>query len=663
MLLSPMTTSTPIRAWFRAVFLLPLAMLFVTGCGKQSVDAPEQQDGATYRNLGPDAEYVGIDACAECHIDQAHTYRQAQMGRSFKEATLTLSAARFDNVKPVYDPTKDFYYFPFNRGDSLYLKEFRLAGSDTVYSRTEKIDYIVGSGQHTNSHMMDVNGYVYQIPLTWYAQEGRWDLPPGFDDGHNWRFERAIEIECMTCHNAMPKYVDGSDNRYDFVPHGIDCERCHGPGSIHVQEKKAGIVVNTNKEIDYSIVNPRKLPRDLQFDICQRCHLQGVAVPRLGSTFEDFRPGMRLADVIDVYLPRYTDSLSHFIMASHPDRLRMSKCGIPSTEHPGQLDPLPCTSCHNPHIPVESLGRDHYNSACISCHNPPESIGCSETPEKRAALDDDCSTCHMPLVSSMDIPHVKITDHFIRVPDSARGIKETKKTFVRLASLTNSRPTDHEMGEGYLAYYEQFNNVEQFLDSAAVHLDRAQREDPSTDMVRALIRLWYLQKDYTRIKEFVDAGKVVGVREPWTYYRIGEAFSSLQLFDEAKNYYGKAVDLAPDHLWFRTKLAASQVALGHPEVAIAIFNDVLEDNPVFEDAYNNRGYAWVLLGDFPKAEADFRKALSLDPDARQALANLASVCLNTGRADEALSLVDRLIKLDPENQQYLAFRKAVLTAR
>lgn len=628
-------------------------------CGGEAKESTIPPTG--YRNLGPDARYVGIDVCADCHSDKAATFTESQMGRSLKPATLSASAARFDGVKPVYDPAKDFYYLPSARGDSIYVTEFRLAGRDTVYKRTEKIDYIVGSGQHTNSHFMDVNGYLYQMPITWYAQEGRWDLPPGFDDGHNWRFERAIEIECMSCHNATPEYVEGSDNRYEHVPFGIDCERCHGPGSIHVDEKRAGIVVDVRTETDFTIVNPAKLPPDLQFDVCQRCHLQGVAVPRVGKTFLDFRPGMRLSDVVDVYFPRYSDSLSQFIMASHPDRLRMSECRVLSDggDRRPTVQPLPCITCHDPHVPIETLGRDHYNSACISCHSPPEERGCTESMEVRRLRNDDCSSCHMPLVESIDIPHVRITDHNIRVPDSARGVLDEEKRFVRLASLTTPQPTDHQLGEGYLAYYEQFNNVQRFLDSAAVHLTRAQREEPAGEMARALIRLWFLQEDFQAIAQFVAAGNLLGVSEAWTYYRVGEAYSKLQRHEDAKSYYGRAVDLAPDHLWFRTKLAAASVALERPQEAIPIYDAVLADNPLFQQALNNRGYARVLTGDLAGAESDFKEALALDPDARQPLANLASLYFNTGRAAEALKLVERLVSLEPQNQEYRAFRDAV----
>ena len=134
---------------------------------------------------------------------------------------------------------------------------------------------------------------------------------------------------------------------------GIDCERCHGPGEIHVQQKLSGNIIDTSKYIDYSIVNPKKLNIDLQFDVCQRCHLQGNAVLLEGKTFNDFKPGEHLKDVMDIYLPRYEDD-DDFIMASHPDRLKQSACFQNST--------LTCISCHNPHKSVTSLSSDYFDS-------------------------------------------------------------------------------------------------------------------------------------------------------------------------------------------------------------------------------------------------------------------------------------------------------------
>ncbi|MBK6731475.1 MAG: hypothetical protein IPG60_11120 [Bacteroidetes bacterium] len=72
----------------------------------------------------------------------------------------------------------------------------------------------MGSGQHTNSHMLLINGYLYQAPITFYTQKQQWDLAPGMEGGFNSRFSRIIESECLACHNGLPQPVVGSINKY-----------------------------------------------------------------------------------------------------------------------------------------------------------------------------------------------------------------------------------------------------------------------------------------------------------------------------------------------------------------------------------------------------------------------------------------------------------------
>ena len=44
----------------------------------------------------------------------------------------------------------------------------------------------------------------------------------------------------MSCHNAYPKIILGSENKYEYIPDGIDCERCHGAGGEHVKRMISG---------------------------------------------------------------------------------------------------------------------------------------------------------------------------------------------------------------------------------------------------------------------------------------------------------------------------------------------------------------------------------------------------------------------------------------
>ena len=588
-----------------------------------------------------EASYVGIDACAACHPQQAASFTQSQMGRSWELATLANSAADFDNPDPVYDAFNDLHYLPTHRGDSLYVLEYRLSGADTVHKRVERIDYIVGSGHHTNSHIMDVNGYLYQMPLTWYVQEGRWDLPPGFHGPNNQRFDRPIPLKCITCHNGRSTYVEGSENRYMDVPHGIDCERCHGPGSAHVELMRTGGIAADEALPDLAIVHPGRLPADRQFDICQGCHLQGAAVNRPGKTFADFRPGQRLEEIENVFWPRYADSLGQFVMASHPDRLRQSACFLES-------EAITCITCHDPHVPIEAMGENHYRDVCLSCHSAPPEPVC---PTPDAAAGADCTSCHMPVSGSSDIPHVTITDHFIRSPDSRVATvadPEKRAEFVRMASLVDPSPSLTELAEGYLTYYETVTDAPGFLDSAMVYLREAERVGERVDAL--MIRTHFLRGEASAVVRI--ARNIKEVTDPWTAYRIGEAYLMQGYPEEARTYLAQAVEGAPEHLRFMLRLASAHSQSGHQLEAIGLFNRVLEANPKLAEAYNNRGFAHVLSGDAIRAESDFRSAISLDPDMLGALANLASLYLNLDRRDEARPLARRLLDEAPMNPQY-----------
>ena len=634
-----------------------------------------------FRNLDPDVAYVGKAACAQCHADKFNTFTVSQMGRSFKPGSVEGSAAKWADAEPVYDPHRDLYYQAFNRGEDLLVMEFRISNGDTVHKRIEKIDYIVGSGQHTNSHMMDVNGFLYQIPITWYAQDGRWDLPPGFEN-NNSRFSRPITQACMGCHNAISSFVEGSENRFTELAEGIDCERCHGPGELHVSEKLEGQIVDVREGIDYSIVNPAKLPIERQFDVCQRCHMQGATVYEDGKTPYDFRPGMDLGSIMNVYTPRYSDSTSRFIMASHPDRLQMSHCFLESRE--ASFEPLTCTTCHDPHLPIETLGRDHYQSVCQSCHatapvdeslrrspaysktsGTSDSSGdvappCAAPSSLRLEQNNDCVACHMPKSGSADIPHVSVTDHYIRVagiPGERQTVSENE--FVGLASLIHDEASDLDLASGYMAYFEEVSDIPFFLDSAAVHLERAKSDGAIEALAPKFVRLRFLEEDFSAIVSLVrDVGPEV-FQDAWSYYRIGEAYAALGDEAEAAEYFLKAVEDNPEHLRFRNRLGMTYTSSGRFDEAIRMFDIVLNSHPKYEDAYNNRGFARAMQGDLSGAEGDFLMAVSLNPDAYQALANLSSLYINTDQSEKARVYVERLLEYDPKNEGYQRLKDLV----
>ncbi len=613
-----------------------LAMLFA--CKEEPAKQQKTVQGR-YKNLAKGVGYAGMDKCRECHADVYETFIKTGMGQSLRQGVKAMSNAIFDNHAVVYNEEKDLYYKPFLHNDSLYVLEYRLSGKDTIHRRIEKISYIVGSGHHTNSHFVDINGYFYQAPITFYTQDSVWDMAPGFADKGNNRFDRYLMPECITCHNNLPEFESKSLNKYPKMPTGIQCERCHGPGQLHVQARETGQAVTVP---DYSIVNPARLPKQLVMDLCIRCHLQGITTLNPGHSFFDFKPGMELHSVMNVFLPRFTDSDLRFIMASQADRFMQSTCYKESEN-------FTCITCHNPHITVENTPVEHFNSVCLSCHSKEK---CSEDTETRQMENENCVSCHMPKSGSIDIPHVKITDHYIhrknvkgnRFPDTPK-----EEAFVRLELLTKKKGSPLEMAEGYLALYDKWYATGEILDSIRWFIDKSKR--PFREKLITVVHYYFAKEDYDELIKTLSKTAPEEITDPWTCYRIGEAFYKKGDFVSALIYHKKAVKGMKYNLDFQEKLGTTYLALNKREKAKKTFEFILHENPKRPVALTNLGYIYILEMNIRKSLELYDKAIALDPDYEQALMNKAAVMLLTKKKKQANNLLKRVLKINPDNIQ------------
>jgi tetratricopeptide (TPR) repeat protein len=669
-----------------ALLLIPIAAVFFSDCGGNEniqTNPVDSTPKSLYLNHADSVQYVGMQTCRKCHENIYQTFIKTGMGQSFDLASQHKSAGKFGKQSLIYDKHRNLWYQSYLRDSSLFICEFRLEGKDTIYKRTEKADYIVGSGQHTNSHILNVNGFLYQMPMTFYAQKGQWDLPPGFENGFNSRFTRQIGLECLACHNSLPKFEAGSENKFTQVPNGIGCERCHGPGAVHVQEKVAGHLVDTSKYIDYTIVNPGKLSPDLQFDVCQRCHLQGNAVLKPEKDFFDFRPGMKLSDFQTVFMPKYEGGEDEFIMASHAERLKMSECFLQTekkqTDQTDQLRPyknsLTCVTCHDPHVSVKETGDAHFNNACQNCHNAASTKStlksCSDTPEHLNAANTNCVSCHMPRSGSIDIPHVTVHDHFIRTPQ-AKTIDDPAKVkrFLGLFAVNEKNPAPQIRARAYLQQYEKFTQDPQLLDSAKKYLSDQTVADIKNNF-SDLVHYWFLKNDYMGVKNTTDkagrtyvldsvlVNKTFDNANAWTAYRIGESFYKLGDPATAELFYKKSVDLAPFHPDFRSKYALTLASQKKNFEARAQYQEVINQNPYYVTAITNLGFLWLQEGDDVKAESYYKQALQADPDDEQALMNMAGLWMYRRNEKEALPYIKRTLKVNPKNAQALQLQQII----
>ncbi|MGP8217314.1 MAG: tetratricopeptide repeat protein [Bacteroidia bacterium] len=661
-----------------AAFFLFFVVFSATYCHNSTLSAKDaflaKIDSAhSYLNINDTVKYAGAQTCRLCHQAIFDSYMHTGMGESYDIATKQKSAAKFGPHVVVYDKFKDFYYHPFWKNDSLYVLEYRLKGHDTVYRHEQQINYIIGSGQHTNSHIYRVNGYLYQAPVTFYTQEGKWDLAPGFSDGFNSRFSREVGLECMSCHNSYPDFTPGSTNKYNNVPNGITCERCHGAGEMHVKAMQLGHRVDTTKAIDYTIVNPAKLPVNLQVDVCERCHLQGNAVLKPGKSFYDFRPGMKLSDIEDVFMPKYTGMEDEYIMASHIARMKMSKCYLNSlnTAAKNSLKPyqssMTCVTCHNPHVDVRSVNDNTFNTICRNCHGvgdglTPSRKACTEKLEVREKVNDNCVSCHMPKGKTIDIPHVITTDHYIRIPVKNEDKKKIKE-FITLYDVNNDNPSAETRGIAFIQQYAKFESDFPLLLDSAKHYFPDNTPALVKKNFSSLIDIYFYKQDYNHLLYYVGimqpnyvldsmlVHKDYANTDAWTAYRIGEAFYQINNARGAEAFYRKAISLAPYVLEFNNKFGAALVMLDKLDEAEKIYDFILTQDPEFVSALTNKGFISLKKGNAGQAKNYYDKALALSPDDKQAMLNMAGWYIYEKQFDKAEESLKQVLKKYPDEEQ------------
>ena len=258
-----------------------------------SGDRPQRlvDTASPYANTRSGVRYVGDSACTRCHAEIAETYRRHPMGRSLAPiAAAPATGADEADGRALFE-AQGLEYSIEQRDGHVIHQETRRDASGRIVARNEaEVQFAVGSGRQGVAYLIERDGFLFQSPITWYAQKQRWDLSPGYEKA-NLHFDRPVQPDCLFCHANRVEPVAGTVNRYRppiFRGHAIGCERCHGPGELHVAASRQSVDGR-----DMTIVNPAELEPSLRDAVCEQCHLIGHRrVVRLDRRDEDFRPGL-----------------------------------------------------------------------------------------------------------------------------------------------------------------------------------------------------------------------------------------------------------------------------------------------------------------------------------------------------------------------------------
>ena len=106
-------------------------------------------------------------------------------------------------------------------------------------SRSERIAFVIGSGEKGQTYLYWSDDQLFQLPVSYWTRLG-WVNSPGYRDGFA-NFDRPIIPRCLECHASYFEALPPPSNKYSTSGFslGIGCEKCHGPGREHVQRETA----------------------------------------------------------------------------------------------------------------------------------------------------------------------------------------------------------------------------------------------------------------------------------------------------------------------------------------------------------------------------------------------------------------------------------------
>lgn len=327
--------------------------------------------------------FLGDTVCRQCHTEIANAYVRTAHHLTSQLPSKESVAGSFAPGANILKTSNPDVHFRMDARPSGFFETAVFWQPPDQKTQSERIDIVTGSGEKGQTYLYWRGNQLFQLPVSYWTELHEWVNSPGFSDGIA-DFERPIVPRCLECHAtyfaSMPSTT--AEHRYLRAGYqlGISCERCHGPGRLHVEQQRARSTTGTSEHS--FIVNPSSLSRERQIEVCSQCH---------GGIGEELAPAF-------TYVPG--QPLEKYVKLQRPDEdarvdVHGNQVALTQRSRCYQASQMTCTTCHDVHAPERAAAA--YSEKCLQCHKETQ---CGEFSKLGVKLRENCIDCHMPVQDS-----------------------------------------------------------------------------------------------------------------------------------------------------------------------------------------------------------------------------------------------------------------------
>jgi tetratricopeptide (TPR) repeat protein len=629
-------------------------------------------------------DFVGADACADCHTAEFAAWSRSTHGRAGGPPSRDVLLRAFDG-RPIR--FADAAVIPATGPDGR--RSFTVRWNGRPEQRFE-IEGVVGGG-----HMVGggTQGYLTRyddgtlrfLPFERVRREDTWfcntntrldrgwlpitatmrladcgDWPPIRVFGNLPRF-----ANCQECHGSQievaPEPQRPANTRLKSL--SIDCEACHGPGREHIAAIRSG-----GSGADIGMQPLATLSKDASVALCLRCHALKDGLDRgwlAGRDFDAYYSvKLPLVSATDVFADGRIRTFAY--QQGH----LWSDCFVSGS--------MTCVDCHDPHaqdyrdanyLPLPSRFDD---GQCTSCHPSKAADPPQHTHHAVGSTGSRCVSCHMPYLQEPEVGEAlryARSDHTIPVPrpaaDAALGIENACQT----CHDDDAAMLDRQARDWWGTFKPRPAAVDALLRfqagerdalDQALDADSTDTHAPARTIALGLLLTTRLRPDMPDLDDAttfrlrtaassddpdIAALGLAGLHlarggQPATRRFLVQRISTLGAMEKAvRSRWTVALGAVADDLRLNEKTAD----------AIAVYDKALEIEPDNADVLLNRGLARAAAGDAPSAEADYLRSVALDSLNTLAWVNLGIVRAAYGDAGGAITAYRSASRIDPRD--------------